>query len=321
MLNRINFNEINEIVYDASEIGRIEPFGMLLISSKIREISKIYKDKTGKLAKYKKIANPNSYASHMGLYRSLLMKYGNKPGEANGSCRYSPITGITVDKIIEDSNKLMQPVGETVTNYAHELSNTLYTGDTKCIDHMTFAIREIMRNVVEHSNSKTLWYCAQAWPSENSVEIAILDEGIGIQETIASNSYYRDKNQDNLTAIQFSLQPGITKTFSPHRSHNDDDTWKNSGFGLYMTSNICRTIGDFVICSKGHALVLRGDNEYIFKTSFNGTAIRMRLNLSKLSEVTKLRSQLIRQGEKEARANGKEAVKSASKASRLSYIK
>jgi len=317
VLEGIDYDNIDKILYSTMNFGKIEPFGMLLIGAKLREVKRRHNIKHA----YYKISSPHTYAGHMGFFRSIGMPYGKEPGEAPGSRTYVPISRLSVSKIKREAKSKGVHIGDIVEGYAEDLAKILYTGDNECIGHMTFAIREIMRNVVEHSTSETIWYAGQAWHSKDLVEIAILDEGIGIEQTINSNKYYKKHNFDNLGALLMALEPGITKTFSPVRSEDDEGGWRNTGFGLYMTSNICSEIGGFVICSDKHAIWRHGDVEERIDTSFGGTAIRMRLRLSELSKVTKLRSQLVRTGETQARKNAKFAVAKASTASKLSLMR
>ena len=316
-LERLDYSKIDEIAYRLQNFGTVEPFGMLLVGAKIREIKRRH---INIKYKYYPVDSPHPYAGHMGFFRSIGIRYGKEPGEAPGSSTYAPISKLSVDKIKRDAIEQRKHVGEIVEAHAFSLAKILHTGAKESIGHMTFSIREIMRNVVEHSKSQTIWYAGQAWASKGIVEIAILDEGIGIQQTINSNAYYAKHSYDNLESLKFALEPGITKTFSPKRQNGDQDDWINTGFGLYMTSNICKKIGNFVICSGGHALLKCNDVEDIRETSFNGTAIRMRLRLSELSSVTELRKNLVNEGEKQARQNAKLAVKVASTASKLSYM-
>lgn len=56
-------------------------------------------------------------------------------------------------------------------------------------DTLTFSIREIVRNVVEHSESDTVCVCAQYWPKKEQVEVGIVDDGIGIHAALTRRGY------------------------------------------------------------------------------------------------------------------------------------
>ncbi|MDE4586293.1 hypothetical protein HUW66_012250, partial [Staphylococcus epidermidis] len=109
-----------------------------------------------------------------------------------------------------------------------------------------------MRNVVEHSDSKVIEYCAQYWPSYDRVEITISDNGIGMKKSLSKNPYIEADNDSE--AIQLALMPSISsKNFKGARI-NTRNPWHNSGFGLYMISRICKLGGSFLICSGDHAI-------------------------------------------------------------------
>jgi nitrate/nitrite-specific signal transduction histidine kinase len=50
---------------------------------------------------------------------------------------------------------------------------------------VVYSLAEILRNFLEHSQAQELWYAAQYWQSRNWVELATLDEGIGIRRSLA----------------------------------------------------------------------------------------------------------------------------------------
>ena len=315
-----DYSKEEELVYIAKRFGVVEPFGMLLMVGKLRELKRNNPHMKLKYRKFSEGEFPASYPSNMGFYQSIGMRYGKAPGESPGGNTYVPITRIKVEKIIEQARAEKKHIGDIVTEQARQMAKILYTGDNTCIDHMTFAIREILRNVIEHSKSPTIWYAGQAWPTKDLVEIAILDEGVGVQKTINSNLYYKKIAHNNINSLRFSLEPGITHTFSPKRVDIGDD-WVNTGFGLYMTSNICSSVGDFIICSGTDAIMRSGGTELKFSTSIQGTAIRLRFRLSELCHVTQLRKKLIREGEIAAKKNNRYAIKQASTASKLNYMK
>jgi hypothetical protein len=163
------------------------------------------------------------------------------------------------------------------------------------------------------SQAKYIWFSAQFWPTKNRVEIAILDEGIGIEKSLKSNKKLNIKSEKD--ALLLSLEPGITR--SRLTRFDRDDPYANSGFGLYMTSRICKDGGDFAVCGKSKILALHKRGNYFFDTSFSGTAIRMRLTLSRMEKLGELIPNLIKKGEKIAKQNKKTSIISASKVSRL----
>ena len=161
-----------------------------------------------------------------------------------------------------------------------------------------------------------MWICGQYWPSYSLAEIAIMDEGIGIFESITQNEAHREYIKDNATALQWALKAGISEAFEPSKKQKSGDEWANSGFGLYMVSEICRHLnGSFCIISYGNYMLIDNRGVKIGKTSFNGTAIRIRVPSKKISNAQAIISQIASQGEAEARTI-KNAFKDASIPSR-----
>jgi hypothetical protein len=136
-------------------------------------------------------------------------------------------------------------------------------------DALSYSIREVMRNVFEHSKARNLYYCAQYWPKSSKVEFAIADFGIGIRRGLSENPNFRfDADKQ---AIEYSPLPSVSgKTHVPRWS----DEWHNSGYGLYMTHRLARNGGNFVLGSGDTAIQLSRKTKNNFQTSFSGTILR-----------------------------------------------
>ena len=88
---------------------------------------------------------------------------------------------------------------------------------------------------------ETIWLAGKYWPHKgNIVEIAILDEGVGIMQTLSEHPGIRVNNDAD--ALLLSLEPGLTGN---QFAYGSDDPWRNTGYGLFMTSSICQKGGDF----------------------------------------------------------------------------
>lgn len=98
----------------------------------------------------------NDYAAHMGFFQSVYQNYGKKPGEANGSSTYVPITHLDVKKLRIESYEKSEVVQETIERKSIELARLISRGKTKLRKILSYSIRELMRNIVEHSDSKSI---------------------------------------------------------------------------------------------------------------------------------------------------------------------
>ena len=143
---------------------------------------------------------------------------------------------------------------------------------------------------------------------KNQLEIAIVDTGIGIKESIESNAIYR-ADRSNIDAIKFALEPGVSKSYKPRRrtnpfSDNYDDPYANSGFGLYVMHNLCKELGSFKIISTGDCIEYQKERIEFTLCSFDGTAIGMRFQLSELEKIPELKLNIIKIASAASKAQG-----------------
>jgi anti-sigma regulatory factor (Ser/Thr protein kinase) len=242
-----------------------------------------------------------------------MQNYGRDPGELPGNKNYIPITRLNVKTLHHESRAGREHVVDTVERESKRLALVLSKGNKTLQTILTYSIREIIRNVVEHSGSNEIWFSAQYWPTKDRVEIAILDEGIGINKSLTSNPRIKVKSEED--ALLLSIEPGVTGTRPSIYDLNDP--YVNSGFGLFVTSRICLEGGDYSICSGNKALGISSRKPTLYNTSFGGTAIRMRLITTRLAQLDGIIPRLIKEGEKLAKQNKRATSITASKISSL----
>ena len=309
-------NPLEDCVFNFNNTYQYDPFAMLFMASLLREHIKNYQDIKFVL-KYDPNSRNISYAGHMGFFKSIAdnLTIGKKPGEAMGSKNYLPITKIDFRSDFEGEKN----IEEAIEKKAVKLSKIL-TQDEELYKIFAYIIREILRNSLEHSKDHCVWICAQHWPYYHMTEIAILDNGIGIRKSLSSNYWYASQIENDETALQLSLLPGITEKYDKKQY---DDDWNNTGYGLYMASQLCdRLNGTFLIASDSKALLIHNGEREFIKTNHNGTAIRMTLKTNQKFNYDDIRSQILMEGEQIA-SNIDKAIKKSSKASSglIKYIK
>lgn len=77
--------------------------------------------------------------------------------------------------------------------------------------------------------------------------------------------------------------PGVSVAFIPSRGQRDDDPWANSGYGLYMISEICKlTEGWFTLVSGDACIRVYPNNTSAYPVHYNGTALGIRIKPSKV---------------------------------------
>lgn len=292
---------------------------MLYLSALIRQFARRGREQHGRsfrLAARNFSGKAKDYASWMGFFKSFGLDHGNEPGEASGSNTYIPLTRLAINRIRSKARDEYVHHGEVVERESERIAGVL-TRHSNCdvMETLTYAIREIMRNVVEHGDASHLWYAAQYWPSKHKVEIGILDEGVGLMRSLAQNPKLHVTS--NSQALFLALQPGVSRVQKKQRRRSDGD-WINSGYGLYMTSALCQIGGSFFVSSGDKALKLSGTTSEFLECSYSGVAVRLVLDTSKISRLNDTLDALRRKGEKIASELGNTEVQlTASKMSRM----
>lgn len=289
----------SEYCLDFRNVGHVEPFGMLFLSALIRQFGRKGRDIFGRDFKLTAINySGKDYASWMGFFKSFGLDHGNEPGQALGNGNYIPITRLVVNKIKSEAREEYVHHGEIIEKESSRIVNVLTRqSDCKVSETLTYAIREILRNVVEHGDTSHIWVAAQYWPTKNRVEIAILDEGIGLLNSLRRNPKLIVRN--NKDAVFLALQPGVSGIEKSKRKKSDGD-WVNSGYGLYMTSALCQLGGSFYICSGTDVIRLIGENVEFLECNYDGVAIRLVLDTSRIGKLNEVLEELRKKGEKTA---------------------
>ena len=302
-----------DITIDFSLMGRIEPFTMIYIAKMIRDYDKKY-NKTIFCQGHEE----KEYASNMAFFRAFGLKYGREPNCVDGNTRFVPFTILRIQTIKDEASREWEVEQEIIERKAEHLAQILSQEKTSnLVDALTFSIREIMRNVLEHSESKSIEYCAQYWPSYNKVEIAILDNGIGLKKSLNDNPFIEVTCDSD--AIQQALMPAISSKSYKGVPIDKNDPWQNSGFGLYMINRICRLGGSFLICSGNHGIKLneQGKEHFELGHNFKGTVVRIILNTSKLTELGTMLSTFRDEGTEIAKEIKNVGIYTASAASQM----
>lgn len=290
---------------------------MLFLAALIRQFVRARRQLQGKECEIRvaNYANKN-YASWMGLFKSFGLNHGNEPGAATGSGTYIPLTRLTVSRIVGEARSEYVHHGEVVEGEARRIANILTRSDEGAItETLTYAIREIMRNVVEHGQTSHIWYAAQYWPTKSKVEVSVLDEGVGLLPSLARNPKLQVDSIQK--AIFLALQPGVSGVAKENRRRSDGD-WVNSGYGLFMTSSLCQAGGDFLLCNGTDAISMTAGSSEFLACSYQGVAIRMVLDTSRIKDLELSLSELRDQGEAIAKELGNSDTElTASKMSRM----
>lgn len=294
----------DEYAFDFANLGRVEPFTMAYVANELKRFRK-----TKPKSKFTALNHQDkSYAAHMGFFRAFGLKFGNEPGEASGSSTYLPLTILNVADLEQEAADSYDHVGNVIEAKSEQIAKILtrqQSGDL--VDTLTFSIREILRNVVEHSGSEIIEYCAQYWPTKNLVELAVLDTGNGIMHGLSSNPYLNINNERD--ALHLAMLPGVSGKMYKGVKKRKHDEWQNSGFGLYMTSRICRNGGDFFIASNDKSIFLDRTSKNDLECKYKGTALRLRIDTSNIYSYSEMLAKYRNEGYEAAKKfAGKDAI-------------
>lgn len=270
-------------LFDFGNVGRIEPFALLFLSSELQRC----RSKRPNSQFSAKGFESCSYAAHMGFFKAFGLDHGKAPGEAKGSNTYIPISILDSELIQKQAAENFEAVGNFIERKAEEMAGILTRNSAgDLFDTLSYSIREITRNVIEHSKSKQFGFCAQYWPTYGTVELAILDRGIGIQNGLSKNPHLTINNDHE--ALNLALMPGVSGRAYKGARQKPNDVWANSGYGLYMTSRLCREGGSFFIASGDTGLYLSENKKRYLETPFQGTALKLTLNTNRLTSLSSM---------------------------------
>ena len=108
-----------------------------------------------------------------------------------------------------------------------------------------YVIGELVRNVLEHSQSKNgAIVAAKYYKKSNRISIGICDTGIGIWKSM--QEFWNPKT--DIDAIRLALTPGITGT-----TRKEGGTEDNAGAGLFFIKSIAKITRSYFVIYSGKA--------------------------------------------------------------------
>jgi hypothetical protein len=281
-----------ELIIDFSELQYVFPFATLLLAESIRDLI-ICREQNGlnTLSSIGSLAfnmsEAISYLMHFGFFQFVGLPYGKMPNEIPGNRNYIPIRILTERELTGKSARIQ----DAVQCESENIAGMIYDTDEKRM-MLSYCFREIIRNVFEHAMIDYCTIMAQKWNYGNvagDVEIAIVDKGKGIFDTMRE-AYELTSIEE---AILESLKPGTSRV----RQHQNQNEWDNTGFGLYIVSQLGRRYGNFTICSNGKLLNISTQSENFYNVAFNGTAIKLRINTRDAEYFPNIFRQIMQKGE------------------------
>jgi anti-sigma regulatory factor (Ser/Thr protein kinase) len=148
-------------------------------------------------------------------------------------------------RFIEIQNPQTEKQGEQVADDIIKiLENHLY-GLENIKNGMNYALNEIVNNVFHHAASPVHGViCAQSYPKNQRIDVAVVDFGRGIAASLRSNP--ENKISSNEEALRLAIQQRVTGR-----------PGYNSGEGLFFTTEIIRA-------NQGEMVLYSGDGGLFF---------------------------------------------------------
>lgn len=304
----------NAYIFDVSKIGNYEPLPMLLSAAAIRHFCSERSLAPGQIQLVFNDDKNYQYACHMGFFQAAGFAHGKAPGEAPGSTSYIPLTKIDIAELTRKAfeNGKYADQGDIIETEAKRLSQILSQGQPEFQKLLQYLLREAIRNIPEHADTTEVWLCGQYWHNRDLAEIAILDEGIGVYKSLAHNRIHRNYITSNEDALRWALKPGVSTAFHPARGQRSQEPWANSGYGLYMISEICKaTDGWLTFVSGDDCIRVYPNTVSVYKAHYSGTVLGIRMRPSKITKHQTMIDDALARGLGEARVI-KNAFKDAS---------
>ena len=301
--------DIPEVDIDFSSLRFARPHGTLIIANSIRKFQRLRGEgyKTRALnVNYSN--NAHSYLMHIGFFHFIGLEIGNNVGDASGSNTYIPINTISKDDVEKGAQELGLDAKDAILNKSEEMANLIiHRVHTESVNAaISYSIREIMRNVFEHSQSQSCFFCGQRY-GNGIINLSLFDEGRGLLKSLQES---HDIESD-IDAIKLAVRPGMSRV----NLTDGNNEFDNSGFGLYVLSEIGKSFGSFSILSRSVCTSYMAGREPIVRNvNIDGTLIALMIS-KPLCSFTGVLDDIVKAGEEEAKEAGN--VIGASKWSKL----
>lgn len=248
-----------------------------------------------------------SYADHVGFFRYCGFARGNEMGQVVGTRNFTPITHYDLDDLKIRSGD--RPYAEIVEEKASSLAKILLQTDRgEVFSIVQFSIREILRNCIEHSQARDAFVFGQYWPKTGEADIVIYDTGIGLQGSLIDAGLLMEANSRQ--AIELALEPGVSSITEAERQYQDSH-YRNSGFGLYITSTFFGNFGNFKVITGNCGLDIKRGERNFHDWKFTGTCINLRFNTNAIQSGRNEIRRIVQEGEQ--KVGGKNVASASSK--------
>ena len=205
----IGLHHINdkELVFDFNPIAFAKIIPAAILAREIKSVVKYRKERQLiTRALQERDSSPLEYLRYISYFKLIGLDSGNNIRTSCQTTNYIPVTEYSYlhFKNLAESDSF-RSVQDYIEIESDELSK-LFSRKEERVELISYALKEIIRNVYEHSSADKVYIMGQYWKNGN-VQIAILDEGVGLLRTLEKK--YPELNND-FDAINIAVQPGVS---------------------------------------------------------------------------------------------------------------
>lgn len=300
-----------EVQLDFRPVDFVCPYGTLVIAHAIKHFTtrrRVQGLKTTVLLGNNCPRGAISYLRYFGFFRYINVVGEMEAENAPGGVKYLPVKILNLESL-----KTKVGVGQfqdTIEKTSDQLARVIFPNGSEqsAIDMLSYCFRELIRNSFEHANVATCAVMAQRW--DNGIaEVAIADRGIGIYSALCEAHNIETPDE----ALIQCLKPGI----SSGAGRQTGSKWDNTGFGLYVVSQLGKRYGSFSIISSERFINPAQNTGSLQHVPLPGTLVKLRVRTEDSEHWPDVLKEIVSQGEAEARKNPI-AISRASAASKKS---
>lgn len=294
-----------QVTLDFTALRNFEPFGLLYAGAAIRAF---FRARTGRGDGVQGVraGDPTSeHLAHIGFFQWVGIQVGKPPGAVAGGATWLPVTTLTRVELEKRMSESGKQLGDVIQQECERLARIVtQSNQLKITRPVAYCLREVIRNVFEHAETDRCVLCAQQC-SDGAIELAVLDQGRGIRSSLEERFQF----SSDAEALRYALRAGVSRCLSA----DPDDPWGNSGFGLYVLSELGRELGAFRLLSGSACVHLKASNDHVECGTLSGTAVQLRFLRPKGANMAEYIQNIINRGE---RTVGESRAPRASKSTR-----
>ena len=288
------------VIVDFARLAYSRPLPMLVAGSAIKQFVG-HRKEAGLVTKADGLDEDvavQSYLQHLGFFQFIGLPFGKAVGQASGNAKYIPIECISRDSLYARVDPVYRPLRQVIKEDTAALARVLLARETdeQSREALSYSLREVVRNVFEHSRADECFVCAQRW-YDGSVQLGILDDGRGIPDSLA-DAY---PGLTHRQSLEHAIRPGVSRVRDELENRHD-----NSGYGLYVLSELGDECGWFSVGSGDYMLTRAKSSrdDEIEEIPFSGTFVGLHLDRGITSDFRTKVGEIIYSGEQEARMLG-----------------